>query len=65
MKGMKITDIPSDIQIALIKAASDMAVAKITQKKAQFDGYSQPYFWFEKSLDEVLNAYEKQAKLSK
>ena len=60
MNKAKLSEIPVDVQVALINAARDIAVAKITQKKAAFDGYTQPYYWFDRAMDEVIKAYGKQ-----
>lgn len=59
MNKPKISDLPIDIQVAMINAARDVSVAKITQKKSSFDGYVQPYYWFDRALDEVFVAYQK------
>ncbi|MDF7631431.1 hypothetical protein PUG46_19450 [Erwiniaceae bacterium L1_55_4] len=59
MSKPKISELPIEIQVAIINAARDVSVAKITQKKAAFDGYVQPYYWFDRAMDEVFEAYHK------
>jgi hypothetical protein len=56
-------ELSEQIAIAAIKAASDMAVAKINAKGNKFDGYTRPMNWFKQSLVEVIDAMEKEMKV--
>ncbi|MHD0451044.1 hypothetical protein ACY2EW_06100 [Serratia nevei] len=52
------------VAIAVIKAASDITVAKINAKGGRFDGYTRPMNWFKQSLAEVIDAMKKEMKVS-
>ncbi|HIE1448087.1 TPA: hypothetical protein ACXJF2_003040 [Serratia marcescens] len=56
-------ELSEQIAIAAIKAASDMAVAKINAKGNKFDAYTRHVNWFKQSLVEVIDAMEKEMKV--